>query len=121
MNKKFQLKGGAASKPADGTENNEHILDIISHAKMKYSNIQDNFDIALKMYKLNKSGDEDILDAIQLNCENLAVIESEASGLIGEIENYNEKNETHLKTLYSRLAVLENQSNLLLNRILEQN
>ncbi len=128
MEKKYQIKGTSEkqknSKSADGTENSEHILDILANAKVLYSNIQDNFDIAATMFKLNKKeSDEDILDALQIECESMAEIENEAGIIIQSMENFQERleeiNQDNLEVVYQKLQELETKSKTILERILK--
>ena len=55
MDKKLIKKQSEFS--ADGTENSEHILDLRQQIDMFYSNIKDNTDLAVELYKLKKAGD----------------------------------------------------------------
>ena len=67
--KKYVLKT-QSEKFDDGTNNDEHVLDIIKEIEMLYSNIQDNNDIGMKLFKLKEQADvdKDILDAIEIGC-----------------------------------------------------
>lgn len=116
--KKFALKKDA-TKAADGTENEEHIMDIINEIEMLFENIQGNNDIAVAVYNVRKKDeiDEDTLDAIQISCENSIEIEKEAADIYntilqvkGNIEKYNKANELDFKAMLKAMKELENKS-----------
>ena len=79
--KKYVLKSDnlEQEKSADGTENSEHVFDMIDRAEMCLSNIQDNTDLCMNIYKLSKQTlSEDEIDAMQLLCEENISIEQSA-------------------------------------------
>ena len=56
-------------KSSDGTQNEEHILDIINAIKVKYENMQENTDISIKTIENEmaiENRDYDVVDAIIL-------------------------------------------------------
>ena len=100
--KKYVLKSSileSAKVSADGTENSEHIFDMIERAELCFGNIQDNVDLCMDIFKLNKDNiqDEDEIDALQLMCEDCITIENEATSVIESIEIIKGKIEKHLK------------------------
>lgn len=128
MEKKYQLKGTHAKekmrKSADGTQNSEHILDIIADSKVLFSNIQDNFDIAVTIFKMNKKeNDEDILDALQLDCERMAELEAEAGEIMQAMEKFEgslqEINQANLEIVFEKLKKFEEESKIILERLIK--
>ncbi len=91
--KKYVLKKDVEGvvKSADGTENGEHIFDMIERAELCYANIQDNTDLCVSLFKMKKDIDEDENDAMQLLCEDCIVFERRAGELMGEIDFYKDK------------------------------
>ena len=90
--KKYVLKT-QSEKFDDGTNNDEHVLDIIKEIEMLYSNIQDNNDIGMQLFKLKEQADvdKDILDAIEIGCENLIQLEKEGYAVLEVVYKHKEK------------------------------
>lgn len=90
--KKYVLKA-QTEKFDDGTNNDEHVLDIIKEIEMLYSNIQDNNDIGMQLFKLKEQAnvDKDILDAIGIACENLIQLEKEGYAVLEVVYKHKEK------------------------------
>lgn len=109
MEKKMIKKQGEFS--ADGTENSEHILDLRQQIDMLYSNIKDNTDLAVELYKLKKAGGEgeDLLDAAQVVCESIIDIEKLAAELNG-LQNQIGADENKLKDIYDKMKLFEEKS-----------
>lgn len=103
----------------DGIDNNEHILDIAQGIDVSYTNIKDNTDMSIEIFKLRKKEnlDEDMLDALQIACENIIEIEKEASVLNAQLEILG-KNERKLQEIYQKIKDLEEISRKMLERIL---
>lgn len=99
--KKYILKDEnlKIEKSADGTENAEHIFDMIERAEMCLNNIQDNTDLCMKIFNLKKESlsDEDEIDALQLVCEDCIAIESQASAVMENIAIIKGKIDKHIK------------------------
>ena len=100
----------------DGTNNDEHIKDIIKKAEMLYDNIQDNNDICIQIYndRKNKKVDEDVLDALQIACQNSIEIEKQAGEIMQAIEKYasqlDRTSQPALETLLNQTIILEKKS-----------
>jgi len=78
--KKYVLKNkeNIEVKAADGTENSEHIFDMIARAEMTLDNIKDNTDLCINFFKLADTKgemDNDELDALSLICEEAITLE----------------------------------------------
>lgn len=129
--KKYVLKmdKGESVKSADGTENSEHIFDMIDRAQMCLSNIQDNTDLCMNVYQLGKNSlDEDEIDALQLLCEEVISIEGQAGEIAQEIEIIKEKIDKHLKVsegqieeLLKNILILELHSKEIMEKMLKNN
>ena len=109
MDKKLIKKQSEFS--ADGTENSEHILDLRQQIDMFYSNIKDNTDLAVELYKLKKAGGEgeDLLDAAQVVCESIIKIEKLAAEL-NSLQNQIGADENKLKDIYDKMKLFEEKS-----------
>ena len=128
--KKYVLKKDVDNtvKPADGTENGEHIFDMIDRAKMCFGNIQDNTDLAAQIFKLNKNNlDEDELDALQLLCEDAIAIEKEGERVMGELSIDCDKIDKHIKVSEGKIEeylkailLLEMSSKNIIEKILRR-
>lgn len=105
---------------ADGVDNSEHILDLIKEIDLLYGNIKDNTDVCIEIYKFKKEDntDEDILDAVQISCEKIIEIEKMASELNKYQSTIDEKDEDKLKGIYANMKDLEQNSQKLLENIL---
>lgn len=126
--KKYILKtdNDQIQKSADGTENSEHVFDMLARAEMCLSNIQDNTDLCMSMYKLNQNGDEDEKDALQLFCEDCIEIECQAGQIGEEIEMLKYKIDKHLKIdlakveqLLKDILILELRSKEIVEKMLK--
>lgn len=127
--KKYVLKteGEKQEKSADGTENAEHIIDMIDRAKMCLNNIQDNTDLAVNVFKLKKQQiDEDELDAIQLMCQEMIDIEQQSNDIFQEIEEIenlinNKMNikEFMVEEILKKVLVLEFHSQEIVDKLLK--
>lgn len=107
--KKFVLKSDIA-KFNDGTNNEEHIKDIISEIEISYSNIQDNNDICIQLFKTREENvDKDLLDALQVACENMIELEKQAT------EVFNVADEVK-----KNLSKIDKSSQLDLEKLLKQ-
>ncbi len=120
MDKKYTKTKKQEKKSADGTENAEHILDLTHEIDMMYSNIKDNTDICIDLYKFKKSegNNDDILDATQLVCEKIIELEKTASEFINLVK-IDAKNEQKLKEIHSKMKTLEESSKKLLESIID--
>jgi len=113
--KKYILKN-EVQRFDDGTNNDEHIKDIIKKAEMLYDNIQDNNDICIQIYndRKNKKVDEDVLDALQIACQNSIEIEKQAGEIMQAIEKYasqlDRTSQPALETLLNQTIILEKKS-----------
>lgn len=110
----------------DGTQNREHISDIIEKCEMLFANIQDNTDLAARLFSFveEKVNDKDILDAVRLDCEDIIQIEKLADNYISQISNYKNKiikDDEHgdIFDIYSELKDLENKSTKLVEQVLK--
>ena len=106
---------------ADGVENSEHVLDILQEIDMLKGNINDNTDLAIKVYKLqkkDKSLSDDILDAIQLSCEKIIECEKAANQLTEAQTQIEMKDEKGFKEILNKMRELEESSRKMLERIL---
>lgn len=109
---------------ADGIDNKEHILDLLAETELLFNNIQDNVDICINIYKLQKEKnlEEDELDAIQIACENCVELEKSATKIYQEIKEIKESktvpNEDDIKRLNNQMKSFENKSKKLLEGIL---
>lgn len=105
---------------ADGVDNSEHILDLTKEIDLLYGNIKDNTDVCIEIYKFKKEDntDEDILDAVQISCEKIIEIEKMASELNKYQSTIDEKDEDKLKGIYANMKDLEQNSQKLLENIL---
>ena len=114
MEKKYKLKEeNSYTKSADGTENFEHILDMIERAEVCIDNIRDNTDLCVNLFNLKKNkSDDDELDAFQLLCQDCITIEQQAVEISQEIELLNNKIDKHLKV--SESVVEEILKNILI-------
>lgn len=127
--KKYVLKTEVEKqeKSADGTENAEHIIDMIDRAKMCLNNIQDNTDLAVNVFKLEKQQiDEDELDAIQLMCQEMIDIEQQSNDIFQEIEEIenlinNKMNikEFMVEEILKKVLVLEFHSQEIVDKLLK--
>ncbi|MBE7074346.1 MAG: hypothetical protein E7379_04595 [Clostridiales bacterium] len=115
VEKKYILKN-EVQRFDDGTNNDEHIKDIIKKAEMLYDNIQDNNDICIQIYndRKNKKVDEDVLDALQIACQNSIEIEKQAGEIMQAIEKYasqlDRTSQPALETLLNQTIILEKKS-----------
>lgn len=124
MEQKYQIKN--QEKSADGTENSEHIFDMIERAEMCINNIQDNTDLCMNIFKLKKEDcDEDEADALQLLCEDSIAIEQETIGICDEVEIVKNKIKKHIKIgensveeILKRVLILELKSKNIVEKIL---
>ena len=121
--KKYVMKSDNVSFE-DGTNNAEHIRDIISDIEILYSNIQDNNDICMQLYLIKKNIDEDLADALQLACETLVQIEQDAGDIIEvvnkvkeNIDKCDKSQEADFKSLLKQMKELEKKS----RKIMEAN
>lgn len=76
-------------KSSDGTQNEEHILDIINAIKVKYENMQENTDISIKTIENEmaiENRDYDVVDAIILLGQEVVEYEKKAREVMDEIE-----------------------------------
>ena len=125
--KKYVLKNQKEIvKSADGTENAEHIFDMIERAELCYGNIQDNTDLCVSLFKLKKGQDEDERDAMQLLCEDCIVFEKRAGELMGEIDFYKQKiengegaNEGKIEEILKEILVIELHSKNTMEKLIE--
>lgn len=77
----------------DGTQNDEHILDMIGAVKVKYENLQGNTDIAVTTIEkemARKERDYDMVDAIILLGQEILSYEKEGKIVIDDIEKIEE-------------------------------
>lgn len=121
--KKYVMKSDNVSFE-DGTNNAEHIRDIISDIEILYSNIQDNNDICMQLYLIKKNIDEDLADALQLACETLVQIEQDAGDIIEvvnkakqHLSKCDKSQEADFKSLLKQMKELEKKS----RKIMEAN
>lgn len=128
MEKKYVLKQeNINSLSADGTENSEHIFDMIDRAEMCLNNIQDNTDLCMNVFKLSTSKvDEDESDAMQLMCEDCIEIERQAGEITDKIQIIKSKIDKHLKVkemdveeLLKQILILELHSKQIAEKILQ--
>lgn len=121
--KKYVMKTEKVSFE-DGTDNAEHIRDIISEIEILYNNIQDNNDICMQLYLIKKNIDEDLADALQLACETLVQIEQDAGDIIEvvnkvkeNIDKCDKSQEADFKSLLKQMKDFEKKS----RKIMEAN
>ena len=110
--KKYVLKSDnlEQEKSADGTENSEHVFDMIDRAEMCLSNIQDNTDLCMNIYKLSKQTlSEDEIDAMQLLCEENISIEQSAGEIAMQLEIVKGNIDKHLKVTESKVEEILKQ------------
>lgn len=110
--KKYVLKSDnlEQEKSADGTENSEHVFDMIDRAEMCLSNIQDNTDLCMNIYKLSKQTlSEDEIDAMQLLCEENISIEESAGEIASQLEIVKGNIDKHLKVTESKVEEILKQ------------
>lgn len=126
--KKYVLKNQKEiAKSADGTENAEHIFDMIERAELCYGNIQDNTDLCVNLFKI-KEVDCDESDALQLLCEDCIVYEKRAGELMGEIDFYKEKisngdavKEDKIQEILKEILIIELHSKNITEKMLKNN
>ncbi len=113
-------------KSHDGTQNKEHISDIIEKCEMLFANIQDNTDLAVRLFSLQEGDivDKDILDAVKLDCEDIIQIEKLADNYISQISNYKnqiiqDSEHGEILSIYNELKSMENKSAKLVEQILK--
>ena len=101
---------------ADGTENSEHVFDMIERFEMTYGKIQ------------KDSFDEDELDAMQLMCQDCIDIEAKANELINDIEILKERinkkikvKESEVEELLKQILILELHSKEIVEKIIKNN
>lgn len=113
VNKKYILKA-EIEKFEDGSNNDEHIKDIISEIDVLYGNIQDNNDICVQLFKVKQQhdADKDVIDAIQIACEDIIEIEKQASEIMKVVdklkENLNKIDKNYQKDLENLLKQIKN-------------
>ena len=124
--KKYVLKT-EQEKYADGTNNEEHIRDIISQVEISFENIQDNNDVCLQVYKVKQAidTDKDTLDAISIACENSIEIEKQAGDVLAVVEQvkdnldkYGKSNEEDLQNLLKQMQKYEKQSRKIMEGVM---
>lgn len=110
VEKKYKLKSEIEIF-ADGTNNQEHIKDIVKQIDLLYCNIQDNNDICMQVFALRKKDqlEEDILDALQIACQNSIEIENQAVKIMEVIKKFEDKFDKNCQTdLEKFLKQMEN-------------
>ena len=127
MDKKYNLKSNQYDATSgDGTENAEHIFDMIDRANMCLSNIQDNNDLCINMFKLKKDkiADEDELDALQLLCQEGITIEEQSIELKDKLATFEEKinqktkvKESEVEEVLKQILILELHSKSIVEKI----
>ncbi|MBO5395067.1 MAG: hypothetical protein J6A28_04125 [Clostridia bacterium] len=124
--KKYVMKD-STQKYADGTSNEEYIMDIISQIEVLYSNITDNNDICLQLFKVREAenADEDMVDAIQLACEDAVQIEKDATDIMTVIEkvkeniqHYDKSNQLDFENLLAQMKGMEERSRKIMERVM---
>lgn len=127
--KKYALKRDKETY-ADGTSNAEHIKDIVCEIEILYGNIQDNNDICMQLYKIRQKqgADEDIVDALQIACENSIAIEQDAADVMKvvdkvkeNISKFDKSNEEDVGNLLKQMRNLEKKSQKILQANLFKN
>ncbi len=126
--KKYVLKNQKEiEKSADGTENAEHIFDMIERAELCYGNIQDNTDLCVNLFKIKKV-DEDESDALQLLCEDCIIYEKRAGELMGEIDFYKDKishgdsvKEEIIEEILKEILIIELHSKDVMEKMVKNN
>lgn len=126
-NKKYALKKDV-EKSADGTENGEHVFDMLHRAEMCIENIQSNTDVCMGIFKLEESRlEEDEADAVQLLCQDCIEVEAESCEVVQEIEIIKEKLEKHLSVseakveeLLKKVLILDLRSQQLVEKIIKK-
>ena len=110
----------------DGVGNEEHIGDVLEKCEMLFSYIVYNAILSLQMYAhlQEKLKDEDLLDALRLQCESIVSVEEQASELNQKTEEYKAKiidssEFNDIFKLYDELKKLENSSTKIANSILK--
>lgn len=98
----------------DGIDNSEHVVDIIQEIEMLYSNIKNNTDIGIELYKFKKQSSndgDDILDAMQIACEKIIELEKSASEIYSDfsaiVKQIDRKYENSLKEIYQNMQKIE--------------
>lgn len=73
---------------ADGTENEEHILDMAEQGEMLFQNIKDNTDSVFNLIKTFEelNNDEDLLDVIRINASEILDIEKKSTSIYEEFK-----------------------------------
>lgn len=110
----------------DGIDNKEHVCDIIEKSEMLFANIQDNTDLSVRLFSLldGKILDEDIIDAIKIDCDEIIQVEKLAESYMSQIRLYKnsiikEKNYKDILNINNELKNLENKSKKLVEQILK--
>ena len=116
-------------KSSDGTQNDEHILDLISAIKVKYENLQGNTDISVEMIEKEMARaerDYDMVDAIILLGQEVVSYEKEAKEVVDEIDMLEEsiKNgetvqQDKVQQAYDKLRDLEKLSKYKMETIIK--
>lgn len=116
-------------KSSDGTQNDEHILDLISAIKVKYENLQGNTDISVEMIEKEMAREErdyDMVDAIILLGQEVVSYEKEAKEVVDEIDMLEEsiKNgetvqQDKVQQAYDKLRDLEKLSKYKMETIIK--
>ena len=126
-NKRYVLKE-TAEVSQDGTENKEHVFDMLHRAEMCVDNIQSNTDVCMSIFKLEQGKfDEDEEDALQLLCQDCIDVEAESCLIVDEIEIIKDKIEKHLavseakvEELLKQVLLLEFKSENLVEKIIKK-
>lgn len=128
-NKKYiRKKEDSVVESFDGTENKEHIFDMIDRTEMCIENIQNNTDICMSVFKIEQARvDEDEGDALQLLCQDCIEIEAESCEVLDEIEIIKEKIDKHLgvseakvEDLLKKALILDLRSEQLVEKIIKK-
>ena len=110
----------------DGIDNKEHVCDIIEKSEMLFANIQDNTDLSVRFFSLldGKILDEDIIDAIKIDCDEIIQVEKLAESYMSQILFYKnsiikENDYKDILNINNELKNLENKSKKLVQQILK--
>ena len=122
--KKYQLKS-EVEKFADGSNNDENIKDMLESMEMLFDNIQENNDICIAVFKeKQKQMDEDVVDALQIVCQDMLEVEKEADEVMAVVKSAQEnlsklgkKSQADLEILLTKLQNIEKKSKKFLERI----
>lgn len=113
----------------DGTENKEHILDLIKSTKVLYENLQNNTDISIKMLEKEiglEDKDYDLVDAITLLCQEIVKCEKDSKEFYDKLEDYEKSiedgnivEEKEIQIIYDKFKDLERVSKSKMENIIK--